>query len=56
MTNGDQEGDQAGGKEAEVDMEVVEVTHPVGRGDTVMSVARKYAADVSSLPPSRRPL
>lgn len=35
------------GKEAEVEMEVVEITHPVGRGDTLMSVARKYAADVS---------
>jgi hypothetical protein len=32
---------------AEAEMEVVEVSHPVGRNDTVLSIARKYAADVS---------
>jgi hypothetical protein len=31
----------------EAEMEVVEVSHPVGRNDTVLSIARKYAADVS---------
>ncbi|ODN78301.1 hypothetical protein L202_03945 [Cryptococcus amylolentus CBS 6039] len=32
-------------KAEEEPMEIVEVTHLVSRGDTVMSVARKYAAD-----------
>jgi hypothetical protein len=32
---------------AETEMEVVEVSHPVARNDTVLSIARKYAADVS---------
>ncbi|TYJ56870.1 hypothetical protein B9479_002481 [Cryptococcus floricola] len=32
-------------KTEEEPMEIVEVTHLVSRGDTVMSVARKYAAD-----------
>ena len=29
------------------ELEVVEVKHPVSRGDTILSIARKYAADVS---------
>jgi len=31
----------------EEEMEVVEVRHPVSRSDTILSIARKYAADVS---------
>lgn len=33
--------------EGEEEMEVVEVRHPVSRSDTILSIARKYAADVS---------
>lgn len=33
----------------EPETEVVEVTHPVARGDTLMGIARKYATDVSLL-------
>lgn len=32
---------------AEAETEIVEITHPVARGDTLMSIARKYATDVS---------
>ncbi len=39
----------SGGKDDEMEMEVVEVKHPVSRSDSLLSIARKYAADVSSL-------
>ena len=35
-------------------LEVVEVRHPVSRSDTLLAIARKYAADVSRLVPSTR--
>lgn len=34
-------------KAAEPPIELVEVKHKVARGDTLMSIARKYASDVS---------
>ena len=39
----------SGEEEKEVEMEVVEVKHPVSRSDTVLGIARRYAADVSLL-------
>ena len=42
----------SGDEEKEVEMEVVEVKHPVSRSDTLLGIARKYAADVSLLDPS----
>ena len=44
----DQHGDGAEDREGE--MEVVEVKHPVSRSDTLLGIARKYAADVSPFP------
>lgn len=43
-------------KAVEPPTELVEVKHKVARGDTLMSIARKYASDVSrlALPTSRR--
>ena len=37
-------------KAAEPPTELVEVKHKVARGDTLMSIARKYASDVSISP------
>jgi hypothetical protein len=50
--NRGESGEATGGEispaaEADIEMRTVEVKHPVGRGDTVRSIARKYAADVS---------
>lgn len=33
--------------EVEEEVEDVEVRHPVSRGDTILSIARRYGADVS---------
>jgi hypothetical protein len=35
----------------EMEMELVEVRHAVQKGDTILSISRKYAADVSPSPP-----
>lgn len=32
------------------DLETVEITHPVARSDTLLAIARRYAADVSTAP------
>jgi LysM repeat protein len=47
ITNGESEGPA---KAVEPPTELVEVKHTVARGDTLMSIARKYASDVSILP------
>jgi len=36
-----------GSVKEEEEMQVVEVRHPVSRSDTILSIARRYAADVS---------
>lgn len=36
--------------EEEMEMELVEVRHAVQKGDTILSISRKYAADVSPVP------
>lgn len=36
-------------KPSEEDLETIEVTHPVARSDTLLAIARRYAADVSHL-------
>ena len=38
--------------EKEQEMEIVEVRHPVSRNDTILAIARRYAADVGLLLPS----
>lgn len=43
---GDGDGVEEGEEE---EMETVEVRHPVSKSDTLLSIARKYAADVSHL-------
>lgn len=44
------EGD-APSRHDEEEMELVEVRHAVQKGDTILSISRKYAADVSPSPP-----
>jgi len=47
-TPGTSEGSAEKGAEGtDVESEIVEVRHTVGRSDTVLAIARRYAADVS---------
>lgn len=44
------EGPRHDEEEMEMEMELVEVRHAVQKGDTILSISRKYAADVSPVP------
>ena len=44
--------DDDGAADEEEEMESVEIKHPVSKSDTILAIARRYAADVSDTCPS----